>query len=84
MDQAQVIYLLIGLLQVIGIGLTAWALLTLVQVLERLAKLEAKFDEFPVQLIYNNRHRIEQAERMLELHTEQISNIRTRCAELHR
>lgn len=73
-----------ALLQGIGIGLTSWALLTLVKVLERLAKIEAKVDEFPLSQISSNRHRIEGLERGMDLHTEQIANIRAKCIEMHR
>jgi len=78
-----IIFFLLGLLQVIAIGLTSWALLTLVRVLERLAKIEGKVDEFPLAQVASNRHRIENIERAMDLHTEQIANIRQRCAEFH-
>jgi len=58
------VYFLLGLLQVIGIGLSVWVLSTMVKVLERLSKLEVKIEEIPISEmkddIRKNRHRINQ------------------------
>jgi len=83
MANEQLVYFLLGILQLVGIGLTSWALLTLVRVLERLAKMDTKIDAFPLSQIQSNRHRIENLERSTDLHTEQIANLRARCQELH-
>ena len=69
------IYFLLGLLQVIGIGLSVWVLTTMVKVLERLAKLEVKIEEIPIAEIKDdiskNRHRINQLDsNHAELKTE--------------
>ena len=66
-DESTLVYFLLGLLQVIIIGLNSWLLLTMVKVVQRLAAMETKFDAFPIQQINNNRHRIEQLERHQEL-----------------
>lgn len=66
MEQIDGLQLLVGLLQLICVGLSTWVLLKLVSVLERLAVLESKFDAFPVEQISKNRHRIENLERFNE------------------
>ena len=76
MDSQGMVYALLGCLQVIGIGLGAWVLATMVKVLERLAQLEAKFDEFPIKQISNNRHRIEQLERA-------VDRVQLKCQTVH-
>lgn len=57
---------LLGLIEVIIAGLLGWLCLKMVEVLERLNKMEGKFDSFPVSQIQNNRHRIEGLERHME------------------
>ena len=69
------IYFLLGTLQLIGISLTGWALLTLVKVLQRIASLEGKFDAFPVQQIANNRHRVEQLEKHQEIVDHRLTGL---------
>lgn len=57
---------LLGLIEIIIAGLMGWLCLKMVEVLERLNKMEGKFDSFPISQIQNNRHRIEGLERHME------------------
>jgi len=88
------IYFLLGLLQVIGIGLSVWVLTTMVKVLERLAKLEVKIEEIPIaeikEDIRKNRHRINQLDsNQAELRTEMstlrkaVESIKNYCNHNH-
>lgn len=75
MDAEQIIIFLVGTLQVIGIGLMAWILKTIIALIQRIAVLEGKFDAFPIAQIANNRHRIEQLEKHQELVDHKIGSI---------
>ena len=72
-----------GVLQSIGVGLSAWALVKIVAVLERLAKLEGKFDGIPLEQISNNRHRVENLEKAVDRLELRLTSIEGRCNKFH-
>lgn len=72
---------LLGVLQVVTVGLSAWVLLRIVDILQRITKMESKFDSLPIARIDNNRHRIENLERTMDGVQMRVSNIEKICLE---
>lgn len=63
MNTEQVVWFLIGTLQLIALSMHTWVAMKIIELLQRTSILEGKFDAFPIQQIYNNRHRVENLEK---------------------
>lgn len=83
MDTQSFVFVLVGALQLIAIGLIGWALLKIIELLDRVGHLEGKFDAFPMQQVSHNRHRIEQLEKQNETMVMRLSRIERVCEKHH-
>ena len=72
------------LLQIIGTGLTAWVLVAIVAVRERVVKMEVKLDTIPLEQIAHNRHRIENLEKAVDRVDMRMTSMEKRCSFLHK
>jgi len=83
-------FFLMGLIQVITLTVSGWALLKIIDIGEKQAEMNGKFDTFPIQQISNNRHRIEGLEKHIEIIDLKLSNVeklveslKVYCAGIH-
>jgi len=82
-EPQSLVFVLVGFLQIIAIGLIGWALLKIIELLDRVGHLEGKFDAFPMQQVTHNRHRIEQLERQSETTILRVNRIEKVCEKHH-